>query len=164
MVFTMHKNRIWLYLSICLVAILCATTIKANDKTYRGWESGSEYNKLYNYKERDKFKGYIKSFKKITPLPGMAPATAFLFDDGGETILVHVCPWDWANPKQTGLRKGVRTTVKGSWALIDDEDVFMAAKVSQGDDFVFKVRLTKNGKPFWNMGKEELELELKNTQ
>ena len=40
---------------------------------------------------------------------------------------------------------------------LDDEDIFMAAKIKQGGDYGFKVRLTSDGTPFWTMTPEELE-------
>ena len=45
------------------------------------------------------------------------------------------------------------------WAEIDGKDVFMASKIKKGDFFDLKVRLTKNGKPFWTMDPEELARE-----
>jgi hypothetical protein len=59
------------------------------------------------------------------------------------------------------VKKGDRVKIKGAWAEIDNKDVFMASKVKKSDSdvFEFKVRLTKNGKPFWTMTKEELALE-----
>ncbi len=53
----------------------------------------------------------------------------------------------------------MKTKIKGVWAVIDDKDVFMAAKAKQGDDFEFKVRLTKDGTPFWTMSAEEITRE-----
>ena len=55
--------------------------------------------------------------------------------------------------------KDISTKVSGSWAVIDGKDVLMAAKVKQGDSFVFKVRLTKDGTPFWSLSPEELAKE-----
>lgn len=140
--------------------IYCTPTSFAEQNEHKGWGVQSEYNSYYNYKERDSLKGKITKFKKVTPLAGMAPGTAFILDDGGDEILVHLCPWDYASPKETGVRKGIKTKVKGVWAEIDGKDVFMAAKVKQGEDFQFKVRLTKDGKPFWVMEPEELAKEL----
>lgn len=146
-----------LYFSI---VFFCTSTSFGEENSYKGWEIDSQYNSFYNYKERDSLKGKITKFKKIVPLDGMQPGTAFLLDEGGEKIVVHLCPWDYASPKETGIRKGVTTKVKGAWAEIDGQDVFMAAKVKQGDSFQFKVRLTKDGTPFWTMGPEELAKEL----
>lgn len=152
-------------LSILLLAILClvitagAPTNSIGQGNYSGWEKDSVYNKLYNYKERDSLKGKLLKFKKLTPLKGMVPATSIILKEGDEQITVHLCPWDYASPKETGLRKGVKTKIKGVWAVIDDKDVFMAAKAKQGDDFEFKVRLTKDGTPFWTMSPEEIARE-----
>jgi hypothetical protein len=147
---------------IVTIFLFCcfSTSYASSQKDIQGWEIDSDYNALYNYKERDSLKGEITKFVKVTPLPGMASGTAFIFKEGDEEILVHLCPWSYANPKETGIRKGVRTKIKGSWAVIDDEDVFIAAKVKQGEDFDFKVRLTKDGTPFWTMPPEQLAREL----
>jgi hypothetical protein len=139
------------------LALLACSFASAGE--YKGWEVGSPYNDLYDYKERDSFKGIVKKFKKVTPMPGMDPGTAMIVELGDEDILVHVCPWEYADPKETGIKKGVTTKIKGSWALIDDTDVFIAAKIKQGNSFIFKTRLTKDGKPFWTMTPEELARE-----
>lgn len=147
---------------ISLVVFLSVQSAVAGEqKGLQGWGLESEYNALYNAKERDRLKGIIIKFLEVTPLPGMAKGTAFTLDEGdGETILVHLCPAAFAGVKETGLRKGVVTKVKGSWAVIDDKDVFLASKVKQGEHFEFKVRLTKDGTPFWTMSPEELAKEL----
>ena len=149
-----------IFLAVVYVSLTCVFTASSfAEESYSGWEKDSVYNKLYNYKERDSIKGKLLKFKKITPIEGMAAATAFVLKEGDEEIIVHICPWDYANPKETGLRKGVRTKITGAWAVIDNEDVFMAAKAKQGEDFEFKVRLTKDGTPFWTMSPEERALE-----
>lgn len=147
-------------LTVVYVALTCTfSTSSFAEESYSGWEKDSVYNRLYNSKERDSLKGKLFKFKKITPIKGMAAATAFVLKEGDEEIIVHLCPWDYANPQETGLRKGLRTKVKGAWTVIDNEDVFMAAKAKQGEDFEFKVRLTKDGTPFWTMSPEERALE-----
>jgi len=130
---------------------------KAGDN--KGWEINSKYNSYYNYKELDSLKGVLTKFKKVTPLPGMDAGTAFILKEGDEDILVHLCPQSFADAKETGLRRGVKTKVKGSWAYINDQDVFIASKAKQGEHFEFKVRLTKNGTPFWTMTADELAKE-----
>ena len=45
---------------------------------------------------------------------------------------------------------------------LDDEDIFMAAKIKQSEHYGFKVPLTSNGTPFWTMTPEELESERNN--
>jgi hypothetical protein len=151
---------------IFLVApLLFALTAEGADKfAFPGWQKDSEYNGYYNPKEKDTLKGNVLNFKKITPIAGMAPATALILDEGGAEILVHICPWDYADPQKTAIRKGIKTKIIGSWANIEGQDVFMAAKIKQGDNFEYKVRLTKDGTPFWTLSAEELAKEASSSQ
>jgi len=130
-----------------------------------GWEINSEYNKLYNPKERDAIKGDILKFITVKPIKGMAPGTAFLLDEGGgDKVIVHVCPESYASGRETGLRRGDWVKVKGVWADIDDESVFIAAKIRKDNDYAFKVRLTSDGTPFWIMSPEQLAKEKAETE
>ena len=56
-------------------------------------------------------------------------------------------------------KKGDSLKIRGSWAEVEDKFVFMASKIKKGDYFELKVRLTKDGTPFWTMSPEELERE-----
>lgn len=151
------------FLAVLLIAALLGNSPKASAaeaKDFTGWEVGSSYNALYNPKEIDKLTGKIKAFVEVVPMPGMVPGTAFELEEGqGESILVHLCPATFATSAETGLQKGVKTKVRGSWAVIDGKDVFMAAKIKQGEHFEFKVRLSKDGTPFWTMSPEQLAQE-----
>ncbi len=151
----------WVHCSLLLIFIFCCSPLAsaAEKAGFAGWGIDSAYNGYYNAKERDSLKGEIVQLKEVTPLPGMDPGTAFILQEGEEKILVHLCPVAFRSPEETGLRKGTKTKVSGCWAVIDGQDVFMAAKVKQGDNFEFKVRLTKDGKPFWSMSPEELAKE-----
>ena len=124
-----------------------------------GWGNDDEYNKLYNPKEIDKLRGTVLTFKEVTPLPGMSKAIVLVLDDDGDKIYVHLCPVWFATAKDTGIKRGDRVKIKGSWAAIDGEDIFLAAKVKKGEYYEFKVRLTKDGTPFWNMSPEQLAYE-----
>ena len=128
-----------------------------------GWEIGSAYNKHYNLDEWDSFKGIVVGFQKITPLPGMSQGVALLVKDRDtdEVITVHLGPSSFVNPNSISLRKGEKVHVKGVWAEIGGQEVFMASKVKKGDHYEFKVRLTKDGTPFWTMSPEELARERK---
>ena len=149
--------------SLCCLLLVLTVGLSvsfAKDSGIAGWEVGSEYNKLYNPKERDTLKGRIVKFVKVTPLPGMATGTALYLDEGdGEKILVHICPASFASARDTGLRRGEKVKVKGAWADIGEEDVFIAAKIKKDSDFDFKVRLTSDGTPFWTMSAEQLAKE-----
>jgi hypothetical protein len=153
------KSLLSCCISLAIVLGIFTAAAAVDQAGYAGWEKDSTYDGYYNYKERDSLKGEILQFKEVTPLPGMAPGTAFILEEGGEKILVHLCPLAFSSPDETGIRKGIKTKVSGCWAVIDGQDVFMAAKVKQGDSFAFKVRLTKDGTPFWSMPPEELARE-----
>ena len=135
---------------------VCSTLHAASEKEMEGWGIDDEYNKLYNPKELDKLRGDVVKFKTIRPLPGMSKATALILDDDGDKIVVHLCPLWFATAKETGIKRGDRVKIKGSWAEIDGEDVFLASKVKKGEHYEFKVRLTKDGTPFWTMTPEQL--------
>jgi hypothetical protein len=135
----------------------------ADPAGYAGWDKDSPYNQLYNFKDRDTFKGVVKGFKTVTPLPGMDPGTALLVDDGGDSIVIHLCPVHYASAEGIGLRKGDKVKVSGSWAMVGSQEVFIAAKIKWGDNAEFKVRLTSDGTPFWTMTPEELEREGEST-
>ena len=125
-----------------------------------GWEVDSEYNELYDPKERDSIKGDILKFITVTPIKGMAPGTAFVLDEGGgDQVVVHICPESYASSRETGLRRGDWVKVKGVWADIGDESVFLAAKIRKDNEYAFKVRLTSDGTPFWTMSPEQLAKE-----
>ncbi len=141
--------------SFSFVAGACADSVK--DKA--GWGNDDEYNQLYNPKELDKLKGRVDRFKMVRPLPGMSKVTALILNEGGDKIVVHVCPSWFATAKDTGIKRGDKVKIKGSWAEINGEDVFMASKIKKGEHYEFKVRLTSDGTPFWNMPAEQLERE-----
>jgi len=128
-----------------------------------GWEINSVYNKHYNLDEWDSFKGDAVGFQKVTPLPGMSPGVALLVKDldSEEVVTVHLGPSSFVNPNSISVRKGDKVNVKGVWAEINGQEVFMACKVKKGDYYEYKVRLTKDGTPFWTMSAEELAREKK---
>lgn len=124
-----------------------------------GWEEDSAYNALYQPAELDRLKCTVSKVIEVEPMPGMSPGIALLVDDGeGEKITVHLGP-KWFLGDSVAIKRGDKLKIRGSWAEIDGSDVFMASKIKKGDYYELKVRLTKNGKPFWVMSEEELAKE-----
>lgn len=124
-----------------------------------GWEEEGAYNQLYNAAELDRIKCTVIRITEVEPMQGMSPGVALIVDDGdGEEIMVHVGP-KWFLGDSIALKKGDELKIRGAWAEIDGKDVFLASKIKKGDFYSLKVRLTKNGKPFWTMTPEELEKE-----
>ncbi|MBT8362577.1 MAG: hypothetical protein HKP41_02235 [Desulfobacterales bacterium] len=143
-----------------ITAFAAATVAFADNKNMVGWERGSEYDQLYDPKERDQIKGDIVKFVKVTPLPGMAPGTALILDEGGgDKVVVHICPESFASGREIGLKRGEWVKIKGAWAEIGDETVFIAAKIKKDGGHSYKVRLTSDGTPFWTMSAELLAKE-----
>ena len=157
----MKKNchRFIIAVMVIFAAGLIANSAAGQDeKLMKGWEEDSPYNQLYNVKEFEYFRAWVVGFKEESPMKDMSPATIMIVKDGDDLIDVHICPTWFAKPEDIGVKKGDRVKIKGVWAEVDNKDVFMASKVKKSDSdvFEFKVRLTKNGKPFWTMTKEEL--------
>ncbi len=127
-----------------------------------GWEIDGAYNKLYEAAEFEAFKGVVVKMKEMAPMPGMSKGVIIWVRERGEEeiIRVDVCPTWFAKLRKTGIKKGDKVHVKGVFAEIDGEDVFMASKVKTGADWQFKVRLTKDGTPFWTMSPEQLAKEM----
>jgi hypothetical protein len=151
---------------VAVVALLCLIFGSSVDALaadgFKGWETGSVYNSKYDPKERDSLKGSVVELRTVTPMPGMAPGTAFVLQESeDDKILVHLCPEAFASANDIGIRRGDKVKVKGSWVEIDGADVFIASKVKMGDHFEFKVRLTSDGTPFWTMSPEQLKEESK---
>lgn len=145
---------------IILSVLLAAHAALAVDPAEKkGWGINDPYNQLYDSKEFEKFKAQVVKVTEVVPMSGMSPATALEVREGSETIVVHLCPTWFAKPTDIGIKPGDRVTIKGCWAEIDGKDVFLASKVKKGDFHEFKVRLTKDGTPFWTMSPEQLAKE-----
>jgi len=132
-----------------------------SQKDMGGWEIGSPYNKFYSASELDAFKARIVKVTEVVPMPGMTPGVALHIKESpdDEVIVVHVCPTWYMKSGSIGLKRGDRVKVRGVWAEINGKDVFMASKIKKGNYFVLKVRLTKDGTPFWTMSEDELNKE-----
>lgn len=151
--------RILLMLSALLTAApaICLCQPKQD---MGGWEKTSSYNQLYSIAERDQLKGIVTEILEVIPMPGMSPAVAITVATGdNEPVKVHLGPRWFLDPERMGIKKGDTVKIKGTWAQINGEDIFMASKVKKGDYFELKVRLTKDGTPFWTLTPEELERE-----
>jgi hypothetical protein len=139
--------------------VFISTAFAADPAEKKGWGIDDPYNKLFNSKETEKIKAKVVKVMEIVPMAGMSPATALEVREGTSTILVHLCPVWFAKPADIGVRPGDQVTLKGSWAEINGKDVFLASKLKKGESQEFKVRLTKDGTPFWTMTPEQLAKE-----
>ena len=129
-------------------------------KDMGGWEIDGAYNKHYDPAEFESFKGVVVKIKEMAPMPGMSPGVILWVRErtDEEVYRVDLCPVWFAKARDTGIRKGEKVHVKGVFTEINGEDVFMASKIKKGE-WEFKVRLTKDGTPFWTMSPEQLAQE-----
>ena len=153
-------------LASLLAAVLVAAAApafagsKANPDI-KGWEKGGEYDKLFDPKEADAFKGRVAKIMEIKPLDGMAPGIALQIEDKKDKTLeiVHLGPKDFVDLGAIGLKEGDQVKVVGAWAEVDGQDILIAVKVKKDEDVQLKVRRTKDGFPFWNMTPEQRKAE-----
>ena len=126
----------------------------------QGWGIDDPYNKLYDVREFEKIKGYVVRVKEVVPMPVMSPATALDVREGAYEFEVHLCPTWYRNPSEIQLKKNAQIKLKGVWAEVNGKDIFMASKIKKDPDIeIIKVRLTKDGTPFWTMTSEQLAME-----
>ncbi|MBW2583272.1 MAG: hypothetical protein JRE36_06775, partial [Deltaproteobacteria bacterium] len=82
--------------------------------------------------------------------------------EGSDVFEVQLCPTWYRKPSEIRLKKNARIKLKGVWAEINGKDIFMASKIKKDPDIeILKVRLTKDGTPFWTMTPEQLAMEMK---
>ena len=149
---------------ILLSLAVGVSSVQAEEKRdMKGWGIDDPYNKLYDVREFEKVRAYVIRVKEVVPMPGMSPATALDVREGAYEWEVHLCPTWYRKPSEIRLKKNERIKLKGVWAEINGKDVFMASKVKKDPDTeIIKVRLTKDGTPFWTMTPERLAMEIKN--
>ena len=160
----MIKRHIFLNIVVIFIFLSFFMIAHAGDvdpKLMKGWEVGSEYNSHYDVREYEKIRAWFIRAKEVVPMPGMSPATVVEVLEGAEVIEVHLCPAWYRQPSDIKLKKNERIKIKGVWAEINGKDVFMASKIKKDPDTdIIKVRLTKDGTPFWTMTPERIAWEI----
>ena len=161
------KNRYQRLVSVAAVILLSfaigVSYAPAGEKRdMQGWGIDDPYNKLYDIREFEKIRASVVRVKEVVPMPGMSPATALDVREGDDVFEVHLCPTWYRKPDEIRLKKNERIKLKGVWAEVDGKDVFIASKIKKDPDYeILKVRLTKDGTPFWTMTSEQLAMETK---
>ncbi len=151
----------------CMLSILTATFLVGvchvqAGEDMQGWGIDDPYNQLYDAREFEKVRVWVVRVKEVVPMPGMSPATALDVREGSHEFEVHLCPTWYRKPSEILLRKDDRVKLKGAWTEINGREIFMASKIKKDPDIeIIKVRLTKDGTPFWAMSPEQLAKETK---
>ena len=154
------------FLILAMLVLLSVTfgfshALAEEKKDMQGWEIDSPYNRLYDVREYEKIRAWVIRVKEVVPMPGMSPATALDVREGSDVFEVHLCPTWYRKPSEIRLKKNARIKLKGVWAEVNGKDIFMASKIKKDPDIeIIKVRLTKDGTPFWTMSPQQLAAEL----
>ena len=157
------KRIICLMFSITLSFIIGMSWVQAEEqRDMQGWGIDDPYNKLYDVREFEKIRAWVVRVKEIVPMPGMSPATALDVREGAYVYEIHLCPTWYRKPSEIRLKKNERIKIKGVWAEINGKDIFMASKIKKDPNTeIIKVRLTKDGTPFWTMTPQQLAKEMR---
>ena len=152
-----RKNPCSIIAVLSILAFAAGVPAAGDMPSYPGWEMGGAYDQYYKVSEFDRIKGTFVKVVKVAPMPGMAEGVGIIVEEsGGEEVVVHLAPKGFVDPNSLGLRRGDTVKVKGVWADIDGQEVFMASKVKRGEYFEIKVRRTRDGTPYWTLTSEEL--------
>jgi hypothetical protein len=156
------KRIVYLMALIALSIMVGTNWVQAEEpRDMQGWGIDDPYNKLYDVREYEKIRAWVVRVKEVVPMPGMSPGTALDVREGSDEFEVHICPTWYRNPSEIRLQKGARIKLKGVWAEINGKDVFIASKIKKDPDIdIIKVRLTKDGTPFWTMTPEQVAKEI----
>jgi hypothetical protein len=155
-----RSNRIFgmlIILTSVIVGIIGARADEQQDMS--GWGVEDPYHKHYDVNKFESFKARVVKIKKVVPMPGMSPAVALDVKYDSKIIEVQICPTWFIRPDEIGIKKGDKIKIRGVRANINGKEVFMASKIKKGDFFQLKVRLTRDGRPFWTMIPKEITRE-----
>ena len=159
----LSRRIIYLMVLIALSFMVGTSWVQADEqRDMQGWGVDDPYNKFYDVREYEKIRAWVVRVKEIVPMPGMSPATALDVREGSDEFEVHICPTWYRKPSEIRLQKNARIKLRGVWAEINGKDVFIASKIKKDPDIdIIKVRLTKDGTPFWTMTPEQLAKEVR---
>ncbi len=156
-------SAILIFSVVLLFVLPGAVSVAEEKKDMQGWGIDDPYNQHYDVREYEKIRVWVVRVKEVVPMPGMSPATALdvIENLGSKPFEVQICPTWYRKPSEIMLKKDDRVKLKGVWAEINGKDVFMVSKIKKDPDYdIIKVRLTKDGTPFWTMSDEQLSAEL----
>ena len=89
----------------------------------------------------------------------MAPGVGLLVQSPQDgSVTVHLGPRSFINVNTIWNLKGAQVKVRGVWAEIKNEKVFIAYKL-KSDKLAIKLRRTRDGTPLWTMSPQELAKE-----
>jgi len=141
----------------CLVVVLgvaCGGARAEKCTLGVGWEAGGAYNSLFDPMRSEAVKGSLVEFRRVVPLPGMAPALAMVVRSiYGETLEVHLGPHDTLAYLTQAIQPGMLLKVTGSFATVEGREVFLAGRLRVAEVLELKLRSSRTGTPMWTHGR-----------
>ncbi len=147
----MLSNFIKIITLTFILLTLPAMTFADSKGNCSGWDKGSTYNRLYDYENRDMFRGYIKKIIKIKPMNGMSEGIGIIAEDceDGEQVVVHLGPESFVSPLIKDLVPGTMVKFYGVLVEIGGQYAYMCSKIQKDGDHQYKFRKPENGTPLW---------------
>lgn len=162
MQFSIKRITPIIFLAAFFSLVGLGSALAEDKRDMQGWGIDDPYNQHYDVREFEKIRGWIVRVKELVPMSGMSPATVLEVREGAYIHEIHLCPTWYRKPSEIRLKKNERVKIKGVWAEINGKDIFMASKVKKDPDTeIIKVRLTKDGTPFWTMTQQQLAKEMR---
>jgi hypothetical protein len=153
-----HWKRLVVGLTFTLIIFVFGFVIGYTEEQggIEGWERDSTYNAYYDLVFREKLRGVVTDIRTITPLPGMAPGVGLLVESPRYgAVSVQLGPRSFVDLNSIWNLRGAKVKVRGVWAEIRNEKVFIAYKL-KSDKLAIKLRRTRDGTPLWTMSPQEL--------
>ena len=119
---------VWAITIIGISIISCTDERKVN-----GWGLDDPYNKHYDIKKLEDFRGRVVRIKEVTPMLEMSTGVALDIQENGDIIEVQICPTWFARPNEIGVKSGDRIKIRGVRAQINSNNVILASKIKKGN-------------------------------
>ena len=144
-------------LSIIVLAVMSSDSFaqrgnKGQGKNI-GWNTGSQYNRLYDKTTVETISGEVTAVETFIPSKGMSGGIHVILKNEKETISIHLGPSWYLDKKEIKIAVGDKISIKGSRITFEGKPTIIASLVSKGDD-VLKLR-DDNGYPLWSGSKRK---------
>ena len=135
------------YAIVFLFIVFCSSfglTQSKND----GWESGSEFNNLFNTKTIDTLSGEIVSIDSVQPGKGMCFGIQVVVKTKTETATVILCPTWFTQCLNICLKANDKIEIEGSRVVYNGKPIIIAQKIIS-NRIILQMRNSK-GVPIWD--------------
>lgn len=122
---------------------------KASDANTKGWEAGSDYNRMFNSGTVQTISGEVTDIDYGSPLKGMSDCYILnVRTSDNQTVAVHLGPKWFIVNQGFGFKEGDAVTVTGSRSAVNGKPCIMATEIHNGSN-ILTLR-HKDGTPLWD--------------